>query len=71
ESPAGNELDNFPTSSSPNILINPDLKAQKSRNFELGIKGNLLYRGTSFFNNIYFEGTFFNSVIDDEIVPFE
>jgi iron complex outermembrane receptor protein len=71
DSPAGNELDNPPTSSDHNKLLNPDLKPQKSRNFELGIKGNLIYRGTKFFNNIYFEGTFFNSIIDDEIVPFE
>ena len=71
DSPAGNELDNPPTSTSPNVLLNPDLEPQKSKNFELGIKGNLIYRGTKFFNNIYFEGTFFNSIIDDEIVPFE
>ena len=71
DSPAGNELDNPPTSTDPNVLLNPDLEPQKSKNFELGIKGNLIYRGTKFFNNIYFEGTFFNSIIDDEIVPFE
>jgi len=71
DSPAGNELDNPPTSTDPNVLLNPDLEPQKSKNFELGIKGNLIYRGTKFFNNIYFEGTFFNSVIEDEIVPFE
>jgi len=71
DSPAGNELDNPPTSTDPNVLLNPDLDPQKSKNFELGIKGNLVYRGTKFFNNIYFEGTFFNSIIEDEIVPFE
>lgn len=71
DSPAGNELDNYPSSSTYPALLNPDLQAQKSLNFELGIKGSLLYRGTVFFNNANFEATFFNSKIDDEIVPFE
>lgn len=71
DSPAGNELDNYPTSSNPNVLLNPDLQAQKSRNFEFGIKGAIFQRGARFFNNANFEATFFNSKIDDEIVPFE
>ena len=71
DSPAGNELDNPPTSTDPLKLLNPDLEPQKSNNFELGIKGNLVYRGTKFFNNVYFEATFFNTIIEDEIVPFE
>lgn len=71
DSPAGNELDNFPTSSNPSKLINPDLKPQKSQNFELGIKGNLKNPDQQFFRNIAFEATLFNSIIDDEIVPFE
>lgn len=71
DSPAGNELDNYPTSSNPNVLLNPDLLPQKSRNFELGIKGGIFQRGALFFNNANFEATFFNSEIDDEIVPFE
>ena len=71
DSPAGNEMDNPPTSSDPTKLLNPDLKPQHSKNFEAGIKGNVPYRGTKFFNNIYFEATFFHSIIEDEIVPFE
>ncbi len=71
DSPAGNELDNFPTSTNPSKLINPDLKPQKSQNFELGIKGNLRYPEHQFFRNISLEATVFNSTIDDEIVPFE
>lgn len=71
DSPAGNELDNYPTSSNPNVLLNPDLKPQKSRNFEFGIKGAIFQRGALFFNNANFEATFFNSKIDNEIVPFE
>jgi iron complex outermembrane receptor protein len=71
DSPAGNELDNFPTSSNTSVLINPDLKAQKSQNFELGIKGNLKNPEEQFLSNILFETTFFNSVIEDEIIPFE
>jgi iron complex outermembrane receptor protein len=71
DSPAGNELDNYPSSSNPSVLINPDLKAQKSLNFEIGIKGNLKDPNERLLNNILFETTFFNSVIEDEIVPFE
>ena len=71
DSPAGNEMDNYPTSSNPSVLINPDLKAQKSNNFEIGIKGNIRNPERQFFSNIVFEATFFNSVIEDEIIPFE
>lgn len=71
DSPAGNELPNFPTSSNPSKLLNPDLEPQKSKNYELGIKGNLVFPDLEFFRNTFFELTFFNSVIDDEIVPFE
>lgn len=71
DSPAGNELDNFPTSSNPGKIFNPDLKPQKSNNFELGMKGNIVSRGTKFFNNIFFDAAFFNNLISDEIIPFE
>jgi iron complex outermembrane receptor protein len=71
ESPAGNELDNYPTSSNPNSLLNPDLRPQDAKNFEIGIKGNLLRNNSKFFNNIYFEAALFYSKIKDEIVPFE
>ena len=71
DSPAGNEMDNYPTSSNPSILLNPDLDAQKSKNFELGIKGNIIIPESQFFNNIIFEATFFNILIEGEIIPFE
>jgi len=71
DSPAGNELDNYPTSSNPSVLINPDLSAQRSGNFEIGIKGNLINPQQRFFRNIFFEATFFNIVVNDEIIPFE
>ncbi len=71
DSPAGNELDNYPTSSSPGVLINPDLKPQESTNFELGVKGNLVNNKSIFFTNTLFEFTFFNTIVNDEIVPFE
>jgi iron complex outermembrane recepter protein len=71
DSPAGNELDNYPTSSSPSKLLNPDLQPQKSKNFEVGLKGNIINPEMTFFHNIYFDLTLFNSIIDDEIVPFE
>ncbi|OGU77883.1 MAG: hypothetical protein A2V93_02705 [Ignavibacteria bacterium RBG_16_34_14] len=73
DSPAGNELDNYLfllRPGDPNKLLNPDLKAQKSKNFEIGIKGNLISE-SYFFRNIVFELTFFNSIIENEIVPFE
>ena len=71
DSPAGNEMDNYPTSSNPSFLLNPDLNPQKSKNFELGIKGNIIIPESQFFNNIIFEATFFNILIEDEIIPFE
>ena len=71
DSPAGNELPNYPTSSDPSVLLNPDLEPQKSKNFELGLKGHLIFPERNFLRNISFETTFFNSIIDDEIIPFE
>lgn len=71
DSPAGNELDNYPISSKPLSMFNPDLKPQKSKNFEIGIKGNLLFLDEEIFKSVYFDVTFFNSKIEDEIVPFE
>ena len=71
DSPAGNELDNFPTSSNPGALMNPDLKPQQSTNFEIGIKGNLLRPEYDWFGSTLFELTIFNTVVKDEIVPFE
>jgi iron complex outermembrane receptor protein len=71
DSPAGNELDNYPSSSNPSVLLNPDLNPQKSGNFEIGIKGNLKNPGWTLFDNIIFEATFFNIIVQDEIIPFE
>jgi len=71
DSPAGNELDNFPTSSAPGKLLNPDLQPQESTNFEVGIKGSIVQAEDKWFNNINFEATIFNLIIDDEVVPFE
>ncbi len=71
DTPAGNELDNYPTSSEPNVLLNPDLKPQKSRNFELGIKGNIVEPERAYIRDLFFEVTFFNTKVEDEIVPFE
>lgn len=70
DTPAGNELSNYPFSSNPSQNLNPDLKPQKSKNFELGVKGRVSRRG-EWFDEIGFEATFFNSIITDEIVPFE
>ncbi len=71
DTPAGNELGNYPFSSRPAILINPDLKPQESKNFEIGVKGNLVDHEKTFFRDVLFEMTFFSSIIQDEIVPFE
>lgn len=71
DSPAGNELGNFPTSSKPTQLLNPDLKPQKSQNGEIGIKGNVLQQDSDLFRISHFELTLFSSIIDDEIIPFE
>lgn len=70
--PAGNELDNFPTSSDNGSgLLNPDLQPQKSTNFELGLKGRLQFPFLPIFSDNTFDITLFSSVIRDEIIPFE
>jgi len=71
DSPAGNELDDYPRPDRPPYLLNPDLEAQNSTNFEIGIKGNVLNEGSDFFMNNLFEFTFFNIIVKNEIVPFE
>jgi iron complex outermembrane receptor protein len=71
DSPAGNELDDYPRPDRPAYLLNPDLDAQSSTNFELGIKGNLLNDESNLFTNNLFEFTFFNTIVESEIVPFE
>jgi iron complex outermembrane receptor protein len=67
DSPAKNELDSV----DPSKLYNDSLEAQKSKNFELGIKGNIIDRDTDFLRKILFGATFFTINIDNEIVPFE
>lgn len=71
DTPAGNELDNYPLSSDPNLMLNPDLQPQRSRNFELGVKGSIMAEERDFFRKAFFEVTFFNTRIDDEVIPFE
>jgi iron complex outermembrane receptor protein len=71
DTPAGNELDNFPTSSDPNSLLNPDLQPQDSRNFELGIKGAVARSASSFPRRIGFGATLFDVRVEEEIVPFD
>lgn len=67
DSPANNELD----SPDPAYLFNKDLQPQESQNFELGIKGNL-YRWKQFIlPRFLFEVTFFDVIVDNEIVPYE
>ena len=67
DSPAKNELESF----DPAKLYNKKLEAQESKNFEIGIKGNILSSEAGMFSNILFEATYFNINIDNEIVPFE
>ncbi len=70
--PAGNELNNFPTSSDNGAgLINPDLQPQKSFNVEIGLKGKAMFPGLLLFSENNFDLTLFSSVIRDEIIPFE
>lgn len=71
DTPAGNELDNYPLSSNPTVTLNPDLRPQTSTNFELGIKGTYAADDIEFFRKVFFEVTFFNTRIDDEVVPFD
>ncbi len=71
DTPAGNELDNFPTSSDPNTLLNPDLQPQHSRNFEVGVKGALPAAARAVMSRVNFSATWFDTRVDDEIVPFD
>lgn len=71
DTPANNELDNYPSSSNGGrTTINPDLKAQNSTNFEFGIKGSSHGIDNLYFTNTFAEATFFHSIIENEIVPF-
>jgi iron complex outermembrane receptor protein len=66
DSPANNELDWY----DPAYLYNPELQAQESRNFEIGIKGNRLKSEEDVLRKITFEGTFFAITVDNEIIPY-
>lgn len=71
DTPSSTEMENFPYSSNANATtLSPDIKPQNSRNFEIGIKGNIVNRKREFMRKINFEFTFFNTRIDDEIIPF-
>jgi len=67
DSPAKNELESFDLSR----LLNQELEAQESKNFEFGIKGNLVNFDSDFLQRMIFEATYFNINIDNEIVPWE
>ncbi len=69
DSPAGNEMENYPLSSNFPKLINPDLQPQYSQNAEIGTKGVIMTDG-EYFSQSRFELVLFNSNIQDEIVPF-
>lgn len=70
DSPSASELENFVFSSNNVPTLNPDINPQTSKNFELGIKGNVFNRGSEFMKKALFEFTFFNTRVDDEIIPF-
>ncbi len=81
DTPTAPELENYPYSSNQgSTTLNPDIKPQTSQNFEVGIKGNLVSdeekekkgkkHKEEIFNRFYFEATFFNTILKDEIVPF-
>jgi iron complex outermembrane receptor protein len=71
DSPAGNEMDNYPFSSDGGLkLLNPDLKAQKSTNIEGGFKGDLPSLKNKYFKNTFVELTFYHYKLEDVIVPF-
>jgi len=66
-SPTVKELE----SPDPAFLFNQDLKAQTSKDFTIGIQGNLVKDSACSFNSLQFDIGFFNHNIDNEIVPFE
>lgn len=71
DTPANNELDNFPFSSDGGYkLINPDLEPQNTTSYELGYKGEIINNKSNLFTNTFIELSLFDTKIDDAIVPF-
>jgi iron complex outermembrane recepter protein len=68
--PALTEFGNTPISSNIKYSLNPDLNVQRSGDFEFGIKGNIINPQEEFMRKLFFEFTFFDYTISDEIVPF-
>jgi iron complex outermembrane receptor protein len=68
--PALSELDNNLTTSNIAYTLNPDLDPQKSQNFELGVKGNILRPHADFMQRVVFDVTYFHYLLTDEIVPY-
>ena len=68
--PALTEIANTPISTNIQYSLNPDLNVQKSGNFEIGIKGNIINPDAAIMRKLFFEFTFFDYIISDEIVPF-
>lgn len=68
--PALSELDNNLTTSNTSYTLNPDLDPQRSQDFELGIKGNLINSGSEFMRKVVFDITYFHYILSDEIVPY-
>ncbi len=68
--PALSELDNTPLTSNTSYTLNPDLSPQRSNDFELGIKGNIINPESEFMKKVVFDITYFHYLLSDEIVPF-
>ncbi len=68
--PAINEIATTLLSRNLNYSLDLDLSAQTSYNFEAGVKGNFVNPESEFMKKVFFEATFFNYVVDNEIVPF-
>jgi iron complex outermembrane recepter protein len=70
DTPVASELENYPyTSNAGATTLNPDLNPQTSKSFELGIKGNV-FSESDILEKSYFEVTFYDTRIEDDIVPF-
>lgn len=71
DTPSASELENFQYSSNfGTTTLNPDINPQTSKNFEVGLKGNLVNKKRKFLKKALFELTFFNTIVNDEIIPF-